>query len=145
LIELGDEIEGDIHGMGEWLPGVVKRKREEGTFDIQYDNGLTEICKYSNELRFVRSRIPRTPANKNRKKCPNNHYFSNDYNNNNNNICFVTECELCETTEEVCTECGFVTYHINCDHQQILSEISSTIDNITTTVSAADSLLALNK
>ena len=35
----GDQVEGNYRGKGKWYPGKITRDRQDGTFDISYDDG----------------------------------------------------------------------------------------------------------
>lgn len=42
-IEEGSKVEGNYRGKGKWYTGKVIRDRRDGTFDIAYDDGESEI------------------------------------------------------------------------------------------------------
>ncbi len=48
-LEAGCKIEANYRGLGKWYPGKIKLIRDDGTFDIDYDDGETE-SKVTKEL-----------------------------------------------------------------------------------------------
>ena len=48
----GDKIEGNYRSKGRWYAGKIKRENNDGTFDIDYDDGEKE---YRVEARLVRA------------------------------------------------------------------------------------------
>jgi len=51
-LDEGTKVEGQYRGRGKWYPGVIDRKRANGTFDIYYDDGEREIGVDSNMIRL---------------------------------------------------------------------------------------------
>jgi hypothetical protein len=49
----GDAIEGDWKGKGSWCPGVISADREDGTYNIEYDDGDKEF-----KVPITRIRVP---------------------------------------------------------------------------------------
>ncbi len=42
-LEEGTKVEGNYRGRGKWYPGRISRKRANGTFDIDYEDGEKEL------------------------------------------------------------------------------------------------------
>lgn len=42
-LQEGDKVEGNYRGKGTWYPGVVDRVRQDGSIDIDYDDGEREV------------------------------------------------------------------------------------------------------
>jgi hypothetical protein len=42
-LEEGMKVEGNYKGKGKWFPGKIRRDRGDGTYDINYDDGETEV------------------------------------------------------------------------------------------------------
>jgi hypothetical protein len=43
VFSVGSRVEANFKGRGKWLPGKIKSERGDGTYDIAYENGVTEI------------------------------------------------------------------------------------------------------
>ena len=41
--EEGDKVEGNFKGRGKWHPAKISRDREDGTYDLRYDDGDIEL------------------------------------------------------------------------------------------------------
>ena len=52
-IDQGSKVEANYRGRGEWFPGEVTRDRGDGTFDIMYDDGDSEICVEERMIRLL--------------------------------------------------------------------------------------------
>ena len=51
----GDRVEGNYRGRGKWYAGKITRDRDNGTFDIAYDDGETESRVAEENIRAVLS------------------------------------------------------------------------------------------
>jgi hypothetical protein len=49
----GDKCEANYKGRGKWFPGKILRVSDDGTFDIQYDDGESETNVKGNLIRLV--------------------------------------------------------------------------------------------
>ena len=61
----GDIIEGNYKGKGHWYPGKVNRVRYDGSLDIDYDDGETEINVSTNLVRRTDVGNKKNMTNKN--------------------------------------------------------------------------------
>ena len=50
-LEEGTKVEGNYRGRGKWYRGIISRKRANGTFDIDYEDGEKELGVDSNMIR----------------------------------------------------------------------------------------------
>ena len=140
-VKKNTRVEGNLHGSGLWLPGMITRLREGGTFDIVYDNGEQEKCKDRNGIRIDYSHR-KPPTKMERKKCHMDHYFPED--NCTSSLSFVSDCDICATIPIECFECGVVKYHSRCVHKQVNpSESVTSLIDTTTTIVAATNMLSL--
>ena len=52
--EEGDKVEALYKGKGtKWFSGVVKRVNRDGTYEIRYDDGDSEVTKGDRRLRLI--------------------------------------------------------------------------------------------
>ena len=56
----GDTVEGNFKGGGTWYPGRIDRVNGYDTYDVLYDDGDTERCKPSSEIRAIKLASPAT-------------------------------------------------------------------------------------
>eukprot|EP01047_Picozoa_sp_COSAG01_P037423 COSAG01_NODE_2972_length_6774_cov_7.923146_1_plen_1153_part_00 len=61
-IEEGSKVEGNYEGRGRWYPGVIRRERANGTFDIHYDDGDRENNVDRDRIRLSTASAPSAPA-----------------------------------------------------------------------------------
>ena len=47
----GDKVQFNYQGRGKWYPGKIVRDRGDGTYDISYDDGDSEIRVFSDMIR----------------------------------------------------------------------------------------------
>ena len=52
-IQDGSKVEANYRGRGKWYPGKVTRDRGDGTFDISYDDGESEIRVKEDMIRLL--------------------------------------------------------------------------------------------
>eukprot|EP01035_Chromulina_nebulosa_P020591 gene20591-26699_t len=50
-IKADDKVEGNYRGRGKWYPGKITRDRGDGTYDISYDDGESEMRVTSDMIR----------------------------------------------------------------------------------------------
>jgi len=53
--DVGDKVEANFKGRGKWFPGIVKRLRFDGSYDIHYDDGEIEIEVPADLVRILRA------------------------------------------------------------------------------------------
>ena len=52
LFSAGDKVEGNYRGKGRWYPGSIEAVRDDGSYDLLYDDGETEAGVGGTFLRF---------------------------------------------------------------------------------------------
>jgi hypothetical protein len=52
-IELGVKVEGNYRGRGKWFKGKITKERLDGTFDIAYDDGESEMRVHEDMIRVL--------------------------------------------------------------------------------------------
>jgi hypothetical protein len=60
-LEEGARVEGNYRGKGVWYAGKVSRDRQDGTYDVAYDDGKVENRIESNYIRLLRV-VPSPPT-----------------------------------------------------------------------------------
>ena len=53
LLKEGDKVEANYRGRGRYFPGKIKQVREDGTFDVDYDDGEAELKVSSDNIRSL--------------------------------------------------------------------------------------------
>jgi len=87
-LEEGARVEGNYRGKGIWYAGKVSRDRQDGTYDVAYDDGEVENRIESNYIRLLRV-VPSPPMELSNQNNDNGSFklINNNSNiDNNNNI-----------------------------------------------------------
>jgi hypothetical protein len=65
-LEEGMKVEGNYRGKGKWFPGKIRRDRGDGTYDINYDDGETEMRVTEDMIRPIETSSARhqSPASR---------------------------------------------------------------------------------
>jgi hypothetical protein len=53
LFKEGDKVEADWKGKGSWCPGVISCDREDGTYNVEYDDGDKEYKVIATRIRLL--------------------------------------------------------------------------------------------
>ena len=53
-LDVGDKVEVNFRGRGNWFPGKIKNKNRDGSFDIAYDDGESEFGVVKFNVRAIR-------------------------------------------------------------------------------------------
>ncbi len=56
-LEVGVKVEGNYRGRGKWFSGKISRDRGDGTYDISYDDGESEMRVDTNMIRLSADQV----------------------------------------------------------------------------------------
>jgi hypothetical protein len=70
ILEKGDKVEAYMKNKGKYYPGKIIRVRDDGTYDIKYDNGETEEHVEINLIRIVFEGTKNSPKSPNSPNSP---------------------------------------------------------------------------